>query len=199
MSAPSISAREFARRAGCDEKQVRRALTAGRLHADAGGLLDPAQLKLGWRKATRASGRKGADKSKVSADMSAQLSAPVSALEVRDDETPAVAASRLVREFGAEHDLNEAIRIKENYNAMLKRLEYEEKEGTLVELALAEQVLFEGGRAARDAWLNFPSKIGPMLAAELGLEADKVTETLTTYVHKQIAELGEPEADFAAR
>lgn len=195
MSAPGISAREFARRAACDEKQVRRALASGRLHADAGGLLDPTQLKLGWRKATRAS-RKGADKSEMSAGLSAELSAP---LEMRDDETPVVAASRLVREFGAEHDLNEAIRIKENYNAMLRRLEYQQKEGSLIELELAEQVLFEGARQARDAWLNFPARIGPMLAATLGLEADKVTEALTPHVHKQISDLGEPEADFAAR
>lgn len=124
---------------------------------------------------------------------------PPPALAVDENDSPTVAAAKIIAFTGAEMTFDEARRMKENYLALLNKLEYERKEGSLVDLALAEQVLFEGARAARDAWLNFPSKIGPMLAADLGLEADKVTEALTAYVHKQIAELGEPEADFAAR
>lgn len=124
---------------------------------------------------------------------------PPPALAVDEDDSPTVAAAKIIAFAGADLSFDEARRIKENYLALLNKLEYQQKEGSLVDLALAEQVLFEGARAARDAWLNFPAKIGPMLAAEIGLEADRVTEALTAYVHKQIAELGEPEADFAAR
>lgn len=125
--------------------------------------------------------------------------ASVLAAAPQDDETPAQAAERIVRSLGADMTIEEAKRVKENYLALLNQLDYQQKDGSLVDLATAEQVLFEATRAARDAWLNWPAKVGPQLAAQLGLEADKVTEALASYVHKQIAELGEPEADFAQR
>lgn len=68
----------------------------------------------------------------------------------------------------------------------------------VVDIELAEQVLFNSARATRDAWLNWPSRVGPLLAADLGLDADRVSEALTRYVREQLEELGEPEADFAA-
>lgn len=93
-------------------------------------------------------------------------------------------------------DYAEALRLKENYLALLRRLEYEEKSGSLIELSIAEAVIFDCFRAQRDAWLNWPMRIGPLLAADLNAEVDIVTNALTEYVHKHIAELGEPEADF---
>ncbi|MEX3635968.1 hypothetical protein [Paraburkholderia sp. BR14320] len=91
---------------------------------------------------------------------------------------------------------SEALRVKENYLAMLRRLEYEEKSGAVIELTVAEAVLFERARSQRDSWLNWPTRIGPLLAADLNVEIDLVTNALTAYVHQHIAELGEPEADF---
>jgi len=113
-----------------------------------------------------------------------------------DDETAAQAADRYIDAHGAPWDREEARRIKENYLALLNQLEYEEKAGKLVDLALAESVLFDQARAARDAWMNWPARVGPLLAADFGLEADRVTESLTAYVHKQVADLGAPNADF---
>jgi hypothetical protein len=89
--------------------------------------------------------------------------------------------------------------LKENYLGLMAQLEYERKSGSLVELDTATAILFEEFRAQRDAWLNWPSRVGPILAAELGLEADRVTEVLTAHVYKQIAQLGEPEANFSER
>lgn len=120
-------------------------------------------------------------------------------LTVEEGDSPAVAAAKIIALTGADMDFDEARRVKENYLALLNKLEYEQKDGSLIAVQMAEQVLFEGARQARDAWLNFPARIGPMLAATLGLEADKVTEALTPHVHKQIADLGEPEAEFVKR
>ena len=69
--------------------------------------------------------------------------------------------------------------------------------GDLVERATAEAVLFETSRAARDAWLNWPVVTGPLIATDLGVDAAKVTGLLVGHVHRQLAALGEPEADFA--
>lgn len=49
-------------------------------------------------------------------------------------ETPSQVAERLVVELGADMDIDEAKRVKENYLALLSKLEYEEKSGKLLPL-----------------------------------------------------------------
>ncbi|MBV2180902.1 MAG: hypothetical protein KUL86_06655 [Castellaniella sp.] len=196
MSASHVTQREFAKLAGCDEKQVRRAVASGKLKLDADGKLDPALASSGWRKPIRSSRA-----AVVRADIS-EVSAPnvrTPRAVVEEDDTPSEAAAKLVMAMGASNDLNEAIRIKENFNALLKQLEYEQKSGSLIELAAAEQAFFNAFRAQRDSWLNWPVKVGPILAADLGIdEADRVTELLTAHVHKQIEQLGEPESGVSS-
>jgi hypothetical protein len=85
-------------------------------------------------------------------------------------------------------------RVKAAALALKQALDAQKRAGALIELALAEGVLFESARQWRDAWINWPSKIGPRLAADLGLEAAKVVEALNPYVHQQLEELGEPQA-----
>lgn len=58
-------------------------------------------------------------------------------------------------------------------------------------------MFFESARNQRDAWLNWPAKFGPEIAADLDMEADKLAEILNVYIHKQLAQLGEPQPDFA--
>ncbi|MDR5815803.1 hypothetical protein QCE62_19640 [Caballeronia sp. LZ033] len=201
MSAPFVTQREFAKLAGCDEKQVRRAVASGKLKPDGDGRLDPALVNGGWRRPIRSSKPSAdtADIPKVSAP-SVRTSKNVRTLgEVTDTDTPAQAAAKVIAALGAEHDLAEAIRIKENFNALLKQLEYEEKSKLLVAIDIARTVLFEEARAARDAWMNWPARVGPKIAADLGLEADRVTEVLNSHVHKQISSLGEPEGVFEPR
>ena len=92
-----------------------------------------------------------------------------------------------------------AERVKENALAAKHLLAARRDAGHLVEIEQAEDVLFEIQRAQRDAWMNFPTRVGPVLAAELGMDADKVVEALTVHVHQQLDDLGEPEADFTAK
>lgn len=93
----------------------------------------------------------------------------------------------------------DAERVKENVLAAKHLLAVRKEAGALVEVEQAEAVLFETFRSARDAWLNWPVRVGPLLAADLGLEADRVTEVLTKHVHQHLDELGEPEAGFAGQ
>lgn len=197
MSAPHVTQREFAKLAGCDEKQVRRAVASGKLKPDADGRLNPELISSGWRRPIRSSKAvaDSADKSKVSARSVRSESVRADPI-VDADDTPTEAAAKIVMALGAEHELAEAIRIKENFNALLKQLEYEQKSGSLVDLTVARTVLFDCARAARDSWMNWPMRVGPKIAADLGLEADRVTEVLIEHVHIQIADLGEPDAHF---
>ncbi|MGN6589285.1 MAG: hypothetical protein ACTHKE_03235 [Sphingomicrobium sp.] len=115
------------------------------------------------------------------------------------DESSSEAASRILSGNVELLDFDEARCFKENYLGLMAQLEYERKSGSLVELDTATAILFEEFRAQRDAWLNWPTRVGPILAADLGVEADRVVEALTAHVHKHIAQLGEPEANFSER
>jgi hypothetical protein len=208
MSAPAepVSVREFARLDGCDDKLVRRAIKAGKIKVSAEGKVDPALAGTGWRKRNRhpgAAADKGADKPKnVRTSVRTAADSPPSADEVAQasEELFAEEAEDFLANVlaGTYADTATAERIKENALAAKHLLAARKDAGSLVEIEAAETVLFETQRTQRDAWMNFPTRIGPVLAAELGIGADKVVEALTAHVHQQLEDLGEPEADFAA-
>ncbi|MEX3839779.1 hypothetical protein [Paraburkholderia sp. BR10882] len=87
---------------------------------------------------------------------------------------------------------------KERSLAALRRLEFEQKSGTLIEIEVARRMLFEAARAARDAWLMWPARISVPLAARLGAEPDIVLRELTRLVYDQLGRMGEPGVDFGA-
>jgi hypothetical protein len=183
MSAPLMSAmvsgREFAKLDGCDEKQVRRGIASGKLIADAQGNLDPAQVGNGWRKPRVDSKDQGAS---AHADKMKNVRETVAGVPV----VQSAEGSRL----------KNAVAHKEDFAGRLKELEYLQKSGELIEIDVARRILFDEFRAARDAWLNWPTRFAAVIASELGVEADRVAGTLTTYVHKQLASLGEPDGQF---
>ncbi|NMX99337.1 hypothetical protein HBO43_22360 [Pseudomonas veronii] len=181
-----ISIREFARREGVSDTLVRKALKLNRLKAFGDGSIDPGLAGSNWREGNA----KGANPANPNANPTVRSSQG----DEGDSETLEEEAARLLESGGvATHDYAEALRRKENYLALLRQLEYEQKSGSLVDLEVAEKILFEQARASRDAWLNWPTRVGPLLAADLGLEADRVVGALTEYVHKHISQLGTPE------
>jgi hypothetical protein len=115
---------------------------------------------------------------------------------VLDDETPADAAARIAGEAEVVPDLKDSVARKEYFNALLKELEYREKDGALVDLEMAKGVLYEAAHSARNEWLQWPADVGPLLAADLGVETERVVDSLTAHVHKQLTRLGEPGAEF---
>ncbi len=197
-----ISKREFARREECSEGLVRRAVNQGRLTTYDDGTISPSLVGTAWRKGNVGEAEQPPDGAHTGAHTRVQVRTPVrtdhSAGEQPDDESLAAEAERLI-ESGAVVMLTygQAVERKENYLALLRQLEYEEKSGQLVDLEVAERELFEASRSSRDAWLNWPARVGPLIAADLGLEADKVTEVLTAHVHKHVELLGEPDVQFA--
>lgn len=120
-------------------------------------------------------------------------------IDLLPGETVEQAAERLTSAnlLAAKCDVEEAKRIKENYLALLHKLDFEKKSGSLIELDVAQHVLFDEFRRSRDAWMNWPTRIGPLVAADLGIEADVAVRILTEHVHKHLTSLGEPEGDFS--
>ncbi len=189
-----VSIREFARLDGCDDALVRRAIKQGKLRTSEDGKVDRSQAGTGWRRANRkvAGGAdKGADKAKRSAP--ARHTEPEDLAELGDEDFIAeVLAGRFHSIVGAE-------RIKENALAAKHLLAARRDAGDVVDLEVAEAVLFEQARQFRDAWMNWPVRVGPLIAAELGVPADPVVEALNTHVQQLLNDLGEPDADFAGK
>ena len=90
----------------------------------------------------------------------------------------------------------EARRVKENYLALKGKLEYELSAGGLIDMDTAKQVLFDEFRAVRNHWMGWPSRYAAQIAADLNMEADRVTDVLTQYVHRHISEISEPNGQF---
>ena len=63
--------------------------------------------------------------------------------------------------------LSEAQRIDTNYKALLRKQEYEEKQGKLIPADQVEKEAFEAGRKIRDQLQSIPDRCATLVAAEL--------------------------------
>ncbi|MBN3851442.1 hypothetical protein G3N58_32195 [Paraburkholderia sp. Ac-20342] len=122
-------------------------------------------------------------------------------IEINADGTPKRKPGRPLKRPGgaAPSTATEFARItlaKEHALAGLRQLEYEQRAGTVVAIDVARRVLFEEARGARDAWLNWPARIAPILAARLGVEPDAALRVLTDLVREQLERVGAPDGDF---
>src|SRR5580692_8522515 len=89
---------------------------------------------------------------------------------------------------------------KEQSLAALRRLEYEQRAGVLITIETSRRVLFEQARGARDHWLNWPARVAPLLAADLGVEPVDALRVLTKLVHAHVSAMGEPDgSDIRSR
>lgn len=200
----SISMREFARRDGCDPKLVRDAVKDGSLVKLSDEKLDAALVGTGWRYRNR---HKAGTGGAPTPHKKTSVPGEISAAEILATALGLGGISAESSEAGFIHDvlggkfahIGLAETVKENALALKHLLDGRQRAAALVERETAEAVLFETFRAVRDAWLNWPVRVGPLLAADLGLDAQKVTEALIPYVQQQLEALGEPDADFTER
>lgn len=88
----------------------------------------------------------------------------------------------------------QAQRVKENYLARGRALDFEKDIGRLVDRQAAEKAFFEAARQIRDAWLSWPARISTLMASDLAIEERRLVEVLTDYVRQHLSELGEPAA-----
>ncbi|MGA0595410.1 hypothetical protein [Enterovirga sp. CN4-39] len=170
MSGKGISRREFARLDGCSEALVRRGLTQGRLVAFNDGTIDPALVGTPWR-----DGNKGRVQAANSGAHDAQ---------------PLQDGPQLL-------SFAEAQTKKENYLAKLRELEFEIKSGRLVDAERVQSSVFDIARIERDAWINWPARVAPLIAAEIGVDQVKLAVALERHVREHLAERSEPRLRLA--
>lgn len=208
---PLVSQAEFARLKGTSRKTVTQWKKDGRL-VFAGALIDvdASQEKL-LRGASHAS--KGQRASVTRAEPPVTGNAP--AKVTRDPSPPAadalvspsveaepedIAAS--ADAFAAEvlagkfRPKGEAETIKENALALKQVLEVRRLSGALVSRAAVVDACFKAARAERDTMLAWPSRVAPLIAADLGADPGKVAGLLAEHMHELLTDLGEPEVDL---
>jgi hypothetical protein len=168
-----ISIREFARRDGCSDMLVRKAIKAGRLPALADGTLDPLLVGSGWRKANRRG------QAKVP-------SAPADLQEI---------AHQAVRIEGrAPYTLVEAERIKANYLALLRQLQYDRESGAVAPIDEIAAAVASEYAIVRNNLLGIPAKLAPRLC--LLRSAEELRAALETEICEVLENLS---ADAAYR
>ena len=150
--AEGISAREFARRDGCAHTLVNRAIKSGYFSRLPDGTLDPALVGTGWREENRRGGT-----------VSTPVSTPVSTLRPDADEALDAAADDLLARSGAALSLAEAERLKENYLARLRQLEYDVKSGLVVPVAEVAKEVGAQYAQVRTRLLAIPAEQAPNL------------------------------------
>jgi len=212
-AAAPVSVRQFAKLDGCSHTLVAKAIKQGKLPVSAVGLIDPALAGTGWRQRNRRSAEvetPGGNTAPVSTPKAAKVATPKPKVETparrrgQSGAAPPIDPAELADEdFIAEvlagrfALLGDAERVKENGLAVRSLLAARREAGDVVDLEVADALLFEMARSLRDAWLNWPSRIAPLIAASLGIAVDPLLEALNDHVQQHLVELGEPEADFA--
>jgi hypothetical protein len=175
MTATGLSIREFARREGCSDTLVRRAVRDGKLKALQGGKLDPADIGTAWRPGN-ANGEAGANTTANTsantantgantANTAANTGANPATLAVcaEDDETLEEAAERLtpslMTQFRTKAD---AEVVKETYLALLRKLEFDEKSGEVVRVADVSKIVGNEYAKVRSKLMEIPSVVAPL-------------------------------------
>jgi hypothetical protein len=134
------SIRGYARHRGVSDKAVRKAIDAGRITLDDYGKIDVKQADADWLDNT--------DQSK---------------------QNLMVAVNNHVQK----KDANSYTKIKtahELYKAQLTQLALQEKKGQLIQKEMVKAQVSQLSRQVRDSWMNWPSRVSALMAAELNIE-----------------------------
>jgi hypothetical protein len=104
------------------------------------------------------------------------------------------------RDDGSNSSFAAARAKKEMYLAQLRELEYAVKSGRLVDAEIVRRRVFELARSDRDALLNWPAQVAPLIAAEFGIDQVRLAVCLEAHVRRYLSERAErPRLDLDER
>jgi hypothetical protein len=166
----SMSIREYARHRGVSHTAVRKAIQAGRIQQEADGGIDPARADASWANNTRSS-------VETPRQPARRVETPPEPLPERQVSGNAPGAP----------DYNKARAVKEFYAARLAKLEFEEREGKLVNIDEINVQHFNRARRLRDRLLMIPRRLAAQLAAET--DTRSVEEILDAAICEALEEL----------
>ena len=153
-----ISIREFARREKCSHTYVQDAIADQHLRTLPSGKLDPALVGTGWMKRNRRAVGTGNSAGNSPGKVATEVAS------VTESDNPAAAAERILVASGAPWSQAEAERVKENYLALLRQLEYDQKARTVVMVADVAALVGQEYANVRTRLLAIPAEHAPQLA-----------------------------------
>jgi hypothetical protein len=173
-----LSIRAYARHRGVSHVAVKKAIDSGRITPEADGTLDPQRADAEWAKNTEAP-RAGTRARLVGATVPQETAVG----------TPAGDAHTALPTGGA--SLLQARTVNEVVKAQTNKVRLAQLKGELVDRAQAIAHVFKLARAEREAWINWPNRITPILAAELGIDEHTLFVALDVAVRVHLEDLGE--------
>jgi len=173
-----LSIRAYARHRGVSHVAVRKAIESGRITPNADGTIDPQRADAEWAKNT-VSPRSGTRARPIRATVPQETAASA----------PAGDAHTALPTGGA--SLLQARTVNEVVKAQTNKLRLAKLKGELVDRSQAIAHVFRLARAEREAWINWPNRITPILAAELGIDEHTLFVALDVAVRAHLEELGE--------
>jgi hypothetical protein len=180
--AETLSQADFARRVGLTTGRISQLKKQGLIAMSDDGRVLVEETE--WRLADRPKNYRGGVTKPVAAAAAPAISRP----SPRPDESPAEAAERIVvREGGAPYDHAEAVRIKENYLALLRQLEFDLKSGAVVPIDVVIAVLVDQLARVRNKVLSIGVRAAPRAAVLRS--AEEVKALLDTEIGQALEEL----------
>ncbi|MCX4195114.1 hypothetical protein OMR07_05625 [Methylobacterium organophilum] len=159
--AAQVTQAEFARHRGVSRKTVTKWKADGLLSMTPDGLVKVEESE--WLLADRPGSYRGGTTKSAKSEAPARIATPAPAPQ--PDETPEETADRVVhREGSAPYAHAEAVRIKENYLALLRRLEFDLKSGAVVPIDVVIAVLVEQLAKVRNKVLGIGVRVAPRAA-----------------------------------
>ena len=171
-----VSKSEFARREGCDESLVRRKVKSGHLVAFADGTIDPALVGSGWRKGSR----KQSDSSDTSDKPVVRGPTDRAAQKILDDQPISIDG----RTF---HSKAQAERMKENYLAKLRQIDFDRAAGAVVDIDDVVNIVVAEYQLVRNKLLALGARIAPRVAVMKS--AEEVKALIDREVNSALEEL----------
>ena len=149
MPGERITEAEFARRNGWSKQYVAKPVKQGRIHLE-GGKIDPVAAK------------RAID----------QLAEPSTVLRESPANKPETSRTEVPISVSGPTDSRKAVdyatarTMREAFRAKMAKLDYEEREGKLVDARKVRDDAFQTGRMVRDGLLGIPDRMADVLAAE---------------------------------
>jgi len=162
-----VTVEQYAKHRGIHERSVRRYLADG-LIPEAALIREGRFLFINQVKADKALSKHGTTRKELLGD---------GPLPTTNKAAPAQMIQATQSAGTAGLSFHDARTISQRYKAALLKLELDEKTGRLVDSEQVKIAAFNRARQVRDALLNIPDRISPILAAER--DQNKVSETLT--------------------
>jgi hypothetical protein len=154
---------EYARHRGCHKKAVQFAIQRGRIKRNEDGSIESNEADADWENNT--------DHARARYGTKSPSSQTILSTHARRDPSIDIAAGMSRRKQSGEPDGNssdyfKARAINAVYEARLKRIAFEEKQGSVLPKQDVERATFDCFRVLRDAILNVPCRISGQLADE---------------------------------